>query len=108
LNRPVMVNRTRFSLVGDNLGDFSDGYKGNEAARLKVCEDNAAHWGKDWIVVANPTYGSFESALMGTTTSSVEEQRAAKGEGTGDMARTLTMTCQLLGSRRWRQTNIRL
>ena len=47
-------------VVGDNLGDFSDGYKGDEAARLKVYEDNAAHWGKDWIVIANPTYGSFE------------------------------------------------
>ena len=28
-------------LIGDNLGDFSDGYKGDEAARLKVYEDNA-------------------------------------------------------------------
>ena len=51
-------------LVGDNLGDFSDGYKGDEAARLKVYEDNAAHWGKDWIVIANPTYGSFEFSSL--------------------------------------------
>jgi 5'-nucleotidase (lipoprotein e(P4) family) len=52
-------------LVGDNLGDFSDGYKGDEAARLKVYEENADRWGKDWIVIANPTYGSFESAPYG-------------------------------------------
>ena len=66
-------------LVGDNLGDFSDGYKGDEAARLKVYEDNAAHWGKDWIVIANPTYGSFESAPYGHDYKlPVEEQRAAK------------------------------
>ena len=66
-------------LVGDNLGDFSDGYKGDEAARLKVYEDNAAHWGKDWIVIANPTYGSFKSAPYGHDYKlPVEEQRAAK------------------------------
>ena len=66
-------------LVGDNLGDFSDGYKGDEAARLKVYEDNAERWGKDWIVIANPTYGSFESAPYGHDYKvPVEAQRAAK------------------------------
>jgi 5'-nucleotidase (lipoprotein e(P4) family) len=49
-------------LIGDNLGDFSDAYKGDEAARLKVYQDNSPRWGNDWIVIANPTYGSFESA----------------------------------------------
>jgi 5'-nucleotidase (lipoprotein e(P4) family) len=68
-------------LVGDNLGDFSDGYKGDEAARLKVYEDNAERWGKDWIVIANPAYGSFESAPYGHDHKlPVEAQRAAKRE----------------------------
>jgi 5'-nucleotidase (lipoprotein e(P4) family) len=68
-------------LVGDNLGDFSDGYKGDEAARLKVYEANAARWGKDWIVVANPAYGSFEAAPYGHDFKlPVEAQRAAKRE----------------------------
>jgi 5'-nucleotidase (lipoprotein e(P4) family) len=49
-------------LVGDNLGDFTDDYKGDDAARLKVWEANKDHWGHDWIVIANPTYGSFESS----------------------------------------------
>ena len=66
-------------LVGDNLGDFSDGYKGDEAARLKVYEENAERWGKDWIVIANPTYGSFEAATYGFDYKlPVEAQRAAK------------------------------
>jgi 5'-nucleotidase (lipoprotein e(P4) family) len=66
-------------LIGDNLGDFSDGYKGDEAARLKVYEDNAERWGKDWIVIANPTYGSFESAPYGHDYKTpLEAQRAAK------------------------------
>ena len=66
-------------LIGDNLGDFSDGYKGDEAARLKVYQDSAEHWGKDWIVIANPTYGSFESAPYNHDYKQpVEAQRAAK------------------------------
>ena len=55
------------------------GYKGDEAARLKVYEDNAERWGKDWIVIANPTYGSFESApYRHDYKVPVEAQRAAK------------------------------
>ena len=49
-------------LMGDNFGDFTDAYKGTLAERDKVFTDNAAHWGHDWIAIANPTYGSFESS----------------------------------------------
>jgi acid phosphatase len=52
-------------LIGDNLGDFVDDYRGTEAERLQVFEANKARWGHDWIVIANPTYGSFESAPYG-------------------------------------------
>ncbi|MFM9843326.1 MAG: 5'-nucleotidase, lipoprotein e(P4) family [Dongiaceae bacterium] len=47
--------------IGDNFSDFTDDFKGTDAERLQVFEANAAHWGKEWIVIANPTYGSFES-----------------------------------------------
>jgi acid phosphatase len=49
-------------LLGDNFGDFTDAYKGSIEERQKAFEDNRAHWGKDWIVIPNPTYGSWESA----------------------------------------------
>lgn len=49
-------------LMGDNFGDFTDSYKGTLEERDKVFADNAAHWGHDWIAIANPTYGSFESS----------------------------------------------
>jgi acid phosphatase len=49
-------------LIGDNFGDFVDAYRGTEEERQQTFEANKAHWGHDWIVVANPTYGSFESA----------------------------------------------
>ncbi len=49
-------------LFGDNYGDFSDAFGGSEADRLKDYDANKAHFGHDWIVIANPEYGSFESA----------------------------------------------
>jgi 5'-nucleotidase (lipoprotein e(P4) family) len=51
--------------VGDNLGDFVDEYRGTETERLKVMEQHRERWGREWIVIANPAYGSFESAPFG-------------------------------------------
>jgi 5'-nucleotidase (lipoprotein e(P4) family) len=49
-------------LIGDNFGDFVDAYRGTEDERQQAYDADAEHWGHDWIVIANPTYGSFESA----------------------------------------------
>jgi len=68
-------------MLGDNLGDFTDDYKGTLEQRDKVYSDAAAHWGHDWIVIANPTYGSFESApYHGDYKLSPEAQRQMKTE----------------------------
>jgi 5'-nucleotidase (lipoprotein e(P4) family) len=48
--------------VGDNFGDFVDEFRGTEAERLKILEEHKDRWGREWIMIANPTYGSFESA----------------------------------------------
>jgi 5'-nucleotidase (lipoprotein e(P4) family) len=48
--------------IGDNFGDFVDEYRGTEAERLKVMEEHKNRWGREWIMLANPSYGSFESA----------------------------------------------
>src|SRR5262245_44010608 len=48
--------------VGDNFGDFVDEYRGTDAERLKVFEQYKDRWGREWIMIANPSYGSFESA----------------------------------------------
>ena len=48
--------------LGDNFGDFVDEYRGNEAERLKVMEQDKDRWGREWIMLSNPSYGSFESA----------------------------------------------
>lgn len=66
-------------LIGDNLGDFTDAYKGSIEERQKVFDDNQAHWGKDWIAIPNPTYGSWESAAFGHDFKTPpEEQRQKK------------------------------
>lgn len=65
--------------IGDNFGDFTDAYKGSEDERLKVFEANKARWGREWIMLPNPTYGSFESAPFGHNYKlPAEEQRKAK------------------------------
>jgi 5'-nucleotidase (lipoprotein e(P4) family) len=48
--------------LGDNFGDFVDEYRGTEAERLKVFEEHKDRWGREWIMLANPAYGSFETA----------------------------------------------
>lgn len=65
-------------LVGDNLGDFAPGVElakqeppqGRaaeaefvDAARNRLVDDLAPWWGERWILIPNPSYGSFESVL---------------------------------------------
>ncbi len=62
-----MVAETyRFLMIlGDNFGDFVDGYKGSLAERQALADKHQDLWGSKWIVIANPTYGSWESAPFG-------------------------------------------
>jgi acid phosphatase len=78
--RTFIAKRYRILInVGDNLGDFVDDYRGTEAERLKVLEQHKERWGREWIMIANPSYGSFESAPSNHNfTLPVAEQRKAK------------------------------
>ncbi|MCC6506825.1 MAG: hypothetical protein IT475_15455, partial [Aquimonas sp.] len=51
-------------LLGDNLGDFLDGVGGDVAARQALIAPYAAWWGSRWIMLPNPSYGSWESAIL--------------------------------------------
>lgn len=52
-------------LAGDDLNDFTSGARGTSvAARARLVERHADKWGTRWIVLANPTYGSWVSALL--------------------------------------------
>ncbi len=66
-------------LIGDNYGDFSDDFGGSEADRAKSLDANMAHVGHDWIFIANPEYGSFESApFLSNYKLSPDERRQMK------------------------------
>src|SRR5499426_1436717 len=65
--------------IGDNFGDFVDEYRGTEAERLKIMEQHKDRWGREWIMIANPAYGSFETAPFGHDFKlSVGDRRKAK------------------------------
>ena len=61
----VAVDHTIVMLVGDNLGDFTDDYLTSPDARAAFIDDNRGRWGEEWIMLPNPTYGSWLSALFG-------------------------------------------
>jgi len=68
-------------LLGDNFGDFVDGYKASPEERLKLMAEHEDMWAEKWIMLPNPTYGSWESAGYGFNYKlSGEEKRAAKLE----------------------------
>ncbi len=52
-------------LVGDNLGDFVSGAQVSLNRRAGLFERHRAMWGSRWIMLPNPLYGSWESALTG-------------------------------------------
>jgi acid phosphatase len=52
-------------VLGDNFGDFVDGYKGSLEERKALMEKHKDMWGTKWIVLPNPSYGSWESAPFG-------------------------------------------
>jgi acid phosphatase len=78
--RAVIAKDYRILLsFGDNFGDFDDRYRSSEADRLKAFEENMQRWGREWLVIANPTYGSFDTAPFGHDFKKpVAEQRKAK------------------------------
>jgi 5'-nucleotidase (lipoprotein e(P4) family) len=50
-------------LVGDDLDDFVAGSKTYAAARRVLSDQHADRWGREWIILPNPMYGSWESSL---------------------------------------------
>jgi acid phosphatase len=68
--------------IGDNFGDFDDRYRTSEADRLKAFDENKDRFGREWLVIANPTYGSFDTAPFGHDFKKpIEDQRKAKWQG---------------------------
>jgi acid phosphatase len=52
-------------LIGDDLGDFIVDASGTPQERSARTDPHADWWGRRWIMLPNPTYGSWERALIG-------------------------------------------
>ena len=68
-------------MLGDRIGDFSDKYNTSPADRDKLFEEPTVHFGHDWIVLANPAYGSFESAPHGHNFKLSDDEKRVKTSG---------------------------
>ena len=51
-------------MLGDNLGDFLDGINVGVAERRALMAPYAAWWGQRWFMLPNPSYGSWETAVL--------------------------------------------
>jgi len=76
--KSVIAQKYRLVLVlGDNFSDFTDDYKGTPADRQAVYDKYADYWGTRWIVISNPTYGSWESSPFGGNYRLPDEEKRA-------------------------------
>src|SRR5215813_3213828 len=67
-------------LMGDNLNDFSDVFENAKtvSARMSVTDQNQAKFGARFIVLPNPMYGDWESAIYEYQTLSDAEKDAKR------------------------------
>ena len=64
-------------LIGDDLGDFVVDAGGSPEERRVRTAAQAGWWGQRWIMVPNPTYGSWERGIVGTTQDHLTVRRRA-------------------------------
>ena len=63
-------------LVGDNLNDFNDDFSGKSIAeRAAQVDRERADFGTRYIVVPNPMYGDWESAVYENKSGLTDEQK---------------------------------
>jgi 5'-nucleotidase (lipoprotein e(P4) family) len=64
-------------LIGDDLGDFVTDASGTPEARRTRTEPRADWWGVRWIMLPNPSYGSWERAVIGGSKDPIGAKRKA-------------------------------
>ncbi len=75
----VAANYRILLLIGDNFDDFASGTRVSVADRAALEQKYEAYWGSKWIVLPNPTYGSWEQAItFGEKLPDDPEQRDAQ------------------------------
>lgn len=64
-------------LVGDDLGDFVVDASGTPQERAARTAPQSDWWGRRWIMLPNPTYGSWERAIIGNDQDPIAAKRQA-------------------------------
>ena len=64
-------------LIGDDLGDFVVNAAGTVEERRTRTAPQDDWWGRRWIVLPNPTYGSWERAVIGSATDPLDAKHRA-------------------------------
>lgn len=59
----VAANYRILLLVGDNFEDFIAGTLTTVENRFTILDKYADYWGAKWVILPNPTYGSWETAI---------------------------------------------
>ena len=73
----VASNYRILMLIGDDLGDFVVDAAGTPVEREARAAAQAEWWGRRWIMIPNPTYGSWERAVIGAAKDPQAARRAA-------------------------------
>jgi 5'-nucleotidase (lipoprotein e(P4) family) len=69
-------------LMGDNLGDFHSAFDTSDAiVRDSITIKNISNFGKKWIVLPNPVYGTWMNALPGMEESRKTEDNSFLEKG---------------------------
>jgi acid phosphatase len=83
--REAIAQRYRIiMLVGDDFNDFVSARLPREE-RDRLVERYRDRWGDRWIMIPNPTYGSWEGALYGEADDTPEERARRQLESLDDM-----------------------
>ncbi|MFB6318811.1 5'-nucleotidase, lipoprotein e(P4) family [Saccharicrinis sp. FJH54] len=62
-------------LIGDDYNDFTFLGKPDPDERKQLALKQKDHWGKDWFILPNPTYGSFDKALWNYDYSKTNQEK---------------------------------
>jgi len=78
--RAVVAEKYRvLLLLGDDFNDFVTAQRLPAPERRATAEREAARWGRDWIIIPNPMYGSWEnSAINFQFRATIDERRRIK------------------------------
>jgi acid phosphatase len=63
-------------LIGDNLNDFVSAKNFSQQERNELVKKYEAYWGKKWFILPNPTYGSWQDALLNSNEHLSESEEA--------------------------------